>query len=215
MVATFVKICGITLLADARTAVRAGANAIGFVFAASPRRISPLRASVIAPHVHPTVRKIGVFVDSPPDRILDIVDLVGLDGIQLHGDEPTDVVQALRRARPNLFIAKAIRAWNRNSLAAAGSFPADAILFDRKDVLDPAAPSRLIPLEWMRRADVAHLVVAGGLTPSNVARVIRGVGPWGVDVSGGVESAPGKKDPEKVKAFVRAVRRAEAALQAS
>lgn len=208
---TFVKICGITRLADARAAVRAGANAVGFVFAPSPRRVSPSRAAVIAPHVHPSVRKIGVFVDATVERILEVVDLAGLDGVQLQGEEPPEVVADLHSALPALFVAKVVRPMGAVAWSSARSFPADAIFVDPKDVSRPAARSRPVPPASLRDARIERLVVAGGLTPRNVGRLVLAIRPWGVDVSGGVESAPGRKDHDKVRAFVRAVRRAEAA----
>lgn len=211
-VATFVKICGITRLSDARNAVRAGANALGFIFAKSPRRISPARARDIARHVHPSVQKVGVFVDASADTIIATADFVGLDGAQLHGSEDAGLFAAIRSRRPNLFLAKAIRAVSKQSLSAAGSFPADAIVFDPKDVADPLEPpagGATIPFSWLTGKDLARVIVAGGLGPENVGRLVSTVHPWGVDTSGGVESAPGKKDAQKLRAFVGAVRRAE------
>ncbi len=215
---TFVKICGITRVCDARVAVRAGVNALGFIFAPSPRRISPSVARAVARHVHPSVRKIGVFVDAPPERILDVVEEVGLNGVQLQGGEPQEVLGTLREALPRLFIARVVRPSDPQALrmaveAAEGA--ADAIVFDPKDPQTPAISSKPIPAGWLEQACRLRMVVAGGLTPRNVARLVRTVHPWGVDTCSGVEAEPGKKDAGKVRAFVRAVRRAEAAPVAS
>ncbi|MGH2707816.1 MAG: phosphoribosylanthranilate isomerase [Actinomycetota bacterium] len=208
------KICGITRVCDARVAVRAGANALGFVFAPSPRRVSASVARAVARHVHPSVRKIGVFVDAPPERILDIVKEVGLDGVQLQGDEPPEVLRVLRKALPRLFLARVLRPNDPEALRMATEAmeaAADVIVFDPKDSRAPAIPSEPIPVAWLEEACRLRVVVAGGLTPRNVGHLVRIVRPWGVDTSSGVEAEPGKKDPGKVRAFVRAVRRAEAA----
>ncbi len=206
------KICGITRVCDARVAVRAGANALGFVFAPSPRRVSPPVARAVARHVHPSVRKIGVFVDVPPERILDIVEEVGLDGVQLQGAEPPEVLRVLREALPRLFLARALHSSYPDALRMAEEAmeaTADAIIFDPKDPRAPAIPSEPIPVGWLEEACRLRVVVAGGLTPRNVGRLVRTIHPWGVDTSSGVEAEPGKKDPGKVRAFVQAVRRAE------
>lgn len=206
---TFVKICGITRLTDARAAVRAGANAIGFMFAKSPRRISPLKASLLARHVHPSIKKIGVFVNRSLDEIFGIVDSVGLDGIQLQGDETPEMIDSIKKRDPSLFVAKVLRADAKESLSSAGDFSADAIFFDTKDPSRPEIAAPPVPIAWMKEYQDLPLVVAGGLNPENVGKVIKKLHPWGVDVSRGVESKPGKKDPDKIRAFVRAVRAAE------
>jgi phosphoribosylanthranilate isomerase len=229
---TFVKVCGITRLADARQAVRAGANAIGFVFARSPRRVTPARARAISLRVHPTVRRIGVFVDDDPERVLAVVAEARLDGVQLHGSEPVEVVRAIRTAAPRLFVLKVIRLGGSQPLALAVQLRAeslaDAVMIDTKDPADLAAVPVVISMRALREAGgpegphaagepngsggagaIDRLVLAGGLNPGNVGGLVREMRPWGVDVSSGVESAPGRKDPGKVRAFVRAVREAE------
>jgi phosphoribosylanthranilate isomerase len=230
---TFVKICGITRLGDAREVVRAGANAIGFVFAPSPRRVTPGRVRAIAARIHPAVRRIGVFVDEDPARVLSVAAEARLDGVQLHGSEPVEVVRAIRAAAPRLFMLKVIRVGGPQPLAMAVQLRAealvDAVMVDTKDPAALAAEPVPISSRGLRLADgsdasgasggpdvsdasggpVDRLVLAGGLTPSNVGALVREMRPWGVDVSSGVESAPGRKDPDKVRAFVRAVREAE------
>jgi phosphoribosylanthranilate isomerase len=211
---TFVKICGITRLSDARVAVRAGANAVGFVFAPSPRRVSAGRARSISSRLHPATRRIGVFVDESPERVLAVADEARLDGVQLHGNEPLEVIREIRTAAPGLFLVKAIRVGGPQPVALGARLLAeslvDAVMLDTKDPADLAGPR----LSIEQVPDVAggtsgHLVLAGGLTPENVAGLVRGIRPWGVDVSSGVESTPGRKDPDKVRAFLRAVREAE------
>jgi phosphoribosylanthranilate isomerase len=208
---TLIKICGITRKRDAQAAVRAGANAIGFVFAGtSPRYITTARAWGVAKDMHPSVRKFGVFVDAPVRRLLQMVDEVGLDAVQLQGDEGPEVIQALKAQRPELLVAKVIKPTERSVLDGAGRFGADLIFLDRKDPLDPASYGQAIPASWLEGADLSNVVIAGGLTPSNVGEVVKSFRPAGVDVSGGVEEAMGKKDRSMMSAFVAAVRDADA-----
>ncbi|MEO7804166.1 MAG: phosphoribosylanthranilate isomerase [Actinomycetota bacterium] len=206
---TFIKICGITRVGDARAATRAGANAIGFLFAPSVRRISASKARQIGTHVHPTVRKIGVFVDSSLDKVLQVAEEADLDGVQLQGAESASFIAELKGAKPSLFVSKVLRVKSRKGLDDYVNPGADAIMVDRRDPSDTTSAPRPVPLSWLTETSFDNLVVAGGLGPANVGRLIREIRPWGVDVSSGVESAPGKKDPEKIRAFVRAVRGAE------
>lgn len=205
---TFVKICGITRLSDAQVAVRAGANAVGFVFAASPRRIAPRAALRIGERLHPAVCKVGVFVDASLDTILDVAEEVGLDGVQLHGSETREFISNLRKARPNLLLFKAISP-SGHKPAPAADFDVDAVFLDPKDPARPLAPVAQISYAWLRDLPEGRYVVAGGLTPDNVGRLVRELRPWGVDVSSGVEVAPGKKDVSMVREFVHAVRESE------
>lgn len=205
---TFVKICGITRPDDAHTAARAGADAVGFVFAPSPRRISPSDAGAIADGLHPSVRRIGVFVDETLANMLRIIGEAGLDGVQLQGSESAQFMIDLRAKRPSLTIFKVVRSAAVDELAKADGLEVDAIFIDPKDSADPMAPVDRIPLDTLRNLSV-RFIVAGGLTPSNVGALVSEVRPWGVDVSGGVEERPGKKDPDKVRSFIRAVRDAE------
>ncbi len=205
---TFIKICGITRLSDAHTAVRAGANAVGFMFATSPRRIQPRRALRIGERLHPAVCKVGVFVDASLEVILEVAEEAGLDGVQLHGSESPEFVSRLRQARPNLLLFKAISP-SGHQLARAADFDVDAVFLDPKDPAQPLAPVANISYRWIRDLPGGRYVVAGGLTPANVGQLVRELRPWGVDVSRGVETAPGKKDVTKVREFVRAVRNAE------
>jgi phosphoribosylanthranilate isomerase len=169
----------------------------------------PSRAKEIACHVHPSVTSIGVFVDATLDQVLRIAGEVGLGGVQLQGAEPPEMIEALRRARPSLFISKVIRLLDPRSLAATATSPADAVMVDPKDPANPGARSASIPVEWLTGAHHERLIVAGGLTPSSVGNVVRILHPWGVDVSGGVEESPGRKDVRLVREFVAEVRAAE------
>lgn len=203
------KICGITRLVDARVAVRAGANAIGFLFAPSPRRISPAVAHEIGAHIHPSLRKIGVFVNSPIDEILEIVDVANLDGVQLQGSEPARIVAELKKSIPNLFVTKVVRALDEASAREASAEDADAVMVDTRDPNHPEVKAGPIPSSWLSGANIAKLIVAGGLTPENVGWLVQEVRPWGVDIASGVESGVGMKDPDKIKAFMKAVREAD------
>ncbi|MEX0791055.1 MAG: phosphoribosylanthranilate isomerase [Actinomycetota bacterium] len=210
---TFIKICGITRLSDARAAVSAGANAVGFIFARSLRRVSANEAAAITNHLHPAVNRIGVFVNASVERIGEVVDRAGLDGVQLQGAETPEFIEDLRRTRPSITVFKVIRPLAAADVAEAASYPVDAIFLDSRDPARPFEAVTPIPLAWLDGISSSKIVVAGGLNPQNVGSLVSGLRPWGVDVSGGVESAPGKKDSGKIRSFVRAVREAESLRQ--
>lgn len=158
-----------------------------------------MRAKSISSRLHPSIRKIGVFTSTSVARVLATVDEAGLDGVQVN-----EHVAELRRAKPDLFIAKVVR-----RVADAGDLEgADVVMVDPRDPLEPARKSRPLPLAPLKSAS-GPMLVAGGLTPRNVGRLVTTVKPWGVDVSGGVEDSPGKKNPELIRSFIKAVRRAE------
>ena len=219
---TWIKICGTTNLEDAQVAVEAGADALGFIFAPSPRRIQPARAREIISRLPAAgVEKIGVFVDEPPERILEIAKETGLTGVQLHGDESPLDVAALRKKAPTGF--RTLKAVCLNDPAAGSQlalYGANRRLGPDAILLDSSTSGRRggsgENFKWEQWVGVARqlserlaIVVAGGLTPENVAEAIRLFEPWGVDVVSGVEQTPGKKDPEKVRDFVSAVRAAD------
>ncbi|HEX2178529.1 MAG TPA: phosphoribosylanthranilate isomerase [Actinomycetota bacterium] len=211
---TYIKICGITRLGDARAAVSAGANAVGFIFTRSLRRISPGEAAAITTHLHPAVDRVGVFVNATPERILEVVDRAGLDCVQLQGSETPAYVEDLRRRRPRLTIFKVIRPTCAEDVKAAAAYAVDAVFLDPRDPQRPFEPVEPIPLAWLADVPASRFVVAGGLDDANVGTLVSDLRPWGVDVSAGVESAPGKKDGVRIRAFVRAVRAAEAGAPA-
>jgi len=221
----YVKICGITNLEDARVAAEAGADFIGFIFyPPSPRYVTPEQAgdiirAVRAEFVEAAPRCVGVFVDEPVDIVRAVIDTAGLDLAQLHGAEtPAEVADlapyAFKALRPQTLTEA--QAAMENYLTATPSPPSTAHHL-------PSTPDFLIdayhPQEkggtglaadvtiarWL--AERCQLLLAGGLTPENVADAIAQVRPWGVDVSSGVEAAKGKKDHAKVRAFVKAIRR--------
>jgi indole-3-glycerol phosphate synthase / phosphoribosylanthranilate isomerase len=202
-----VKICGITSVEDARAAVAAGADAIGLVFwPRSPRAVDVATARAIAAVLPPFVLRVGVFVDAPEEEMRRIADEVGLDLVQLHGDEtPEAVARAPRRAVKAIRVGPGFRP--EEALRYGGA--AAALLLDTR--LNGGAPGGTgQAFDWSLvrpvREGTSFLLLAGGLTPENVRQAIAQVRPDGVDVSSGVESAPGRKDPAKVRAFVDAVR---------
>ncbi len=208
----FVKICGITSLEDARAAVEAGADALGFVFwQMSPRKVDPARAAAIARELPPFVLRVGVFVDMPRDEMARIADAVGLDLLQLHGDEPPEALAGLpRRAIKAVRVGRGFVAEEATRYAGVAS----GLLVDTRLPGETQLPGGTgVPFDWSLVKGLADrvpfLVLAGGLGPANVADAVRAVGPHAVDVSSGVETLPGRKDPAKVRAFLEAARAAE------
>ena len=214
---TWVKICGTTNLEDARAAVEAGATALGFVFAPSPRRIQPNAAREIVAQLPIEIEKIGVFVNEDSNDICDAIADIRLTGVQLHGDEDEKSIRALRWGLNSTGRSRTIRVIK--ALPAKDGFEqlALSLPYDIVDcfLLDSASEvrggsGRKFDLKVARNFIRQHkTIVAGGLTPTNVANVMREHRPWGVDVVSGVEREPGKKDPGKVRAFVAAVRSVE------
>jgi len=202
-----VKICGITNRDDAQAAVAAGADALGFVmYKKSPRWVEPAVARAIIAELPPFVLPIGVFVNEEAGTVRSLVDECGFALAQLHGDENAVYCQQL--GRPAL---KALRLKNRGSFLALAEFQGRAgvrgFLIDAFSEQAYGGTGQTV--DWTLAAEVARTVpilLAGGLTPSNVGEAVRQVRPYGVDVSSGVELSPGKKDREKVQAFIEAVR---------
>jgi len=198
----FVKICGITNEDDALLATALDADALGFVFAPSPRQVDAETVRDIVRRLPREMHTVGVFRDERPERIIEIVGRAGLHGVQLHGSEPASEVRWIRERVQ--FVIQAFAAGDP-ALAGAGKSAADIIL------VDSPAPGSGKVFDW-RLAEGApsgkRILLAGGLTPENVGDAIRLVRPWGVDVSTGVESTPGHKDPGKLRRFVVAARAA-------
>lgn len=200
-----IKICGITSEADALLAVGLGADAIGFIFAPSPRQMSPRAVQRIVERVPGGVLTVGVFRDEAPARVVEVVNTLGLGAAQLHGTEGPDDCQWVAERVP--MVIKAFPVGHPGLADALGS-GASLVL------VDAASPGSGQVFDWRVAegvVDPARLVVAGGLTPANVAAAVAALGPRGVDVATGVESSPGRKDPRLVRAFVAAARRAVAA----
>ncbi len=210
---TWIKICGTTCLEDALQSMDAGADALGFIFAPSKRQVTPEQAQQIISKLPHEVEKIGVFMNSTAAEIASIAGKVGLTGIQMHGDESDAEVYSYlaKEQRDTLRKIKTILVQD----GFANKFDSHVTMPGVVDawLLDSGAGSGKT-FDWQAaRAQLGdrqgRLIIAGGLTPENVGDAIRAFNPWGVDVVSGVESAPGRKDPEKLKAFVAAVRRAE------
>lgn len=199
----FVKIDGITTEEDALLAVAMGADAVGFVFAPSPRQVAPQRARDIARRLPHDVLTLGVFANEARQRVVDIVHATGLRAAQLHGSESAEDTRWIReRVR---IVLKAFGAGDP-AVRRAADYGADAVIVD-----NPMGGGSGKVYDWSLAEDVPpgiRLILAGGLTPENVANVILAVKPWGVDVSSGVESSPGRKDPRKLRAFVTAAKSA-------
>jgi len=200
---TWVKICGTTSLEDAMVAVEAGADAVGFVFyEKSPRFVTAERVRDIVKDLPGGVETVGVFLKEDPERVAEIAELAGVSALQLHGSRGAWPV-----TEKKVFVAVPAG----ELMASVGNMPPNvsAVFADSSNGTGGA-------FDWDEartgvRAVMQYfpVVVAGGLTPENVGEMMAVLEPWGVDVVSGVELSPGKKDPEKVRAFVAAVRRAD------
>lgn len=204
-----VKICGITNWRDAKRAVDAGADLLGFNFyAQSPRFIAPARARRIVRRLPKRVSAVGVFVNESEEKMLDIARTVGLEILQLHGDESPAEVARLRRALP---VIKAVRASKSFRPAQLTRFKrASAILLDGFDGRLRGGTGRTFDWRVARRAKrYGRIFLAGGLTPENIGEAVRTAEPYAVDVCSGVEAKPGKKDPHRVRALMQAIEAAQ------
>jgi phosphoribosylanthranilate isomerase len=200
-----VKICGITNWTDARRAVAAGADFLGFNFyPPSPRYIAPAKARRIVRRLPEHVTVVGVFVNEPEEKMLQIARSVGLDYLQLHGDESPELVSRLKPAFP---VIKALRVKKTFRPSELAQFKrAAAILLDGFQPRRFGGTGKTFNWDLARRARRSgRIFLAGGLTPENVADAIRAARPYAVDVCSGVEAQPGKKDPARVKAMMQAV----------
>ena len=206
-----VKICGIARVEDGLAALEAGADWLGFIRWEGSKRFRPLQECAdllgrIRAEAGRRFQAVGVYVDAPLDSIRREVDRAGFDRVQFHGDETMETI----RQSPIPAI-KAIKISDAESIARADDFPGVDLLTDTADPSLPGGTGRGYDVALL--GDLARrrrVIVAGGLRPENVGEVVSQLRPFGVDVSSGVEQAPGIKDAEKVRAFVRAVREAEA-----
>ncbi len=197
-----VKICGITSPDDAAAAIEAGADALGFVFyGASPRNVTAEQARRITAELPPFITTVGVFVDEAPGDVDRVMRYARLDCAQLHGDEAPEACIMDRK------VIKAIRVSRGGDIERMKDYRAAAFLLD---AYRPGAPGGTgEKFDWdiaVRAKDYGRIILAGGLTPGNVAEAVRVVRPYAVDVSSGVEAAPGRKDREKLVAFIRAAK---------
>jgi phosphoribosylanthranilate isomerase len=211
---TWIKICGTTCVEDALNSIEAGADALGFIFAQSKRRVTPEQAQAIIRELPPQVEKIGVFMDAGPLEISRIVNAVDLTGIQMHGEGefPPEVYTFLPKdRRDSMRKIKTVIVWQGFEqifdFYAAVADVVDTWLFDSGAGSGQTFNWQDARMHLGERR--GQFVIAGGLTPENVGEALRVFKPWGVDVVTGVEREPGRKDPEKLSAFVAAVRKAE------
>ena len=206
----WIKICANTSLEDARTAAEAGADALGFVFAASPRQLTITQAAAIVPHLPREVEKVGVFVDASFEEIAATVEAVGLTGVQLHFAPPDGLSTRLRGHFGELLRILRIIHFSGAEMqdaTALSDADADGILVDSRTATAVGGTGVAFDWEAARKGIFAgsskpRLIAAGGLSPHNVAEAIEKLQPWGVDVVSGVEMAPGRKDAAKVRAFI-------------
>lgn len=204
MAVTRVKICGITTLTDALCAVNAGADALGFVFyEKSPRYITPLKAQRIIAELPPFVTTVGLFVNAPRAKIEQIMTMTRLQVVQLHGDEtPVDCT-----GFEPWSVIKALQVKDAVSLEGVAQYQVDGLLLDAWSGKQYGGSGRCF--DWQLLKDLNRnvpLILAGGLSPDNVAEAISQVSPYGVDVSSGVESSPGRKDHQRIVQFIRQVK---------
>lgn len=202
---TFVKVCGMARVEDAETAADSGADAIGLIFAESPRRISVKQAREISVALPDGVLRVGVFVNEEPEMVERIAAEVGLDFVQLHGDESPKEVLWLRNH--GLRIIKALRVKDEASLAEMEYFEPDFFLLDAYSVKARGGTGERF--DWgvaKRLRGRANIVVSGGLNPENVREAIESFDPYGVDASSSLEDKPGVKNGELVRRFVRAAK---------
>jgi phosphoribosylanthranilate isomerase len=194
---TRIKICGITNVEDALTSVHFGADALGFIFADSPRRITPEEAKRIISKIPPFVTTVGVFVDEQVERVEEMVRLCRLDALQFHGCESPEYCGMFDRT-----IIKGFRVKDRSIVEDVARYDVDGYLLDSGE---GGGVGRTF--DWnLIRGIQNPIILAGGLTPDNVGRAIEQAHPYAVDVSSGVESRPGKKDHRKIEEFIRNVR---------
>jgi phosphoribosylanthranilate isomerase len=201
-----VKICGITSVEDALVAVDADADALGFVFCdSSPRHIQVSTAARIIAELPPLVAKVGLFVNATAEYIREVVDTTGIDTLQLHGDESPEFCRAFR-----LKVIKAFRVKDLSSLESLPAYKIDACLLDAFVADKQGGTGETFNWELARVATrlSSRVILAGGLTPANVAEAVRQVRPYAVDVSSGVEAKPGRKDPQKLRDFIQSAKAA-------
>jgi phosphoribosylanthranilate isomerase len=201
----WVKICGITSLEDALTASTFGADAVGFVFADSPRRVTLETARSISLGMPAGPKRVGVFVDSPLEEVQETIRYCGLDLVQLHGTESPEYCSELRDKA-----IKAIRVRDGMDVVRSRDYRGCRLLFDCHDPARAGGTGRSFDWKLLRLiGDRTRAIIAGGLRPLNLAHAIDLARPYGVDVSSGVEVEPGRKDPVLMYEFIEKARKAD------
>jgi phosphoribosylanthranilate isomerase len=203
-----VKVCGITNIRDATLAVELGVDALGFIFASSPRQVEPEKVRDIISALPPLVKTVGVFVNEDPGKITELIRFCGLDLVQLHGDEPPDMCQELMP-----FTIKAFRIKDESSLQSITPYCGKVRAF----LLDTYSEHRIggtgKTFDWdlaiIHKKLEVPIFLSGGLTPSNIESAVSRVKPYAVDVNSGVEERPGQKSPVLMKELMEKMRRME------
>lgn len=201
-----VKVCGIRSREEALWCLEAGVHALGLVFyPPSPRYVPVELARELVSSTPPLVLWVGVFVDEPPEKVLEVSKWVGLNTVQLHGSEPPEVCQLLQGE--GLKVIKAIRVYDAEDLEGWELYKgkASALLLDTKVRERPGGSGRIFDWNLAKVIRDVPLILAGGLNPRNVKEALRTVRPFGVDVSSGVEEAPGRKNPQLIQEFMKEV----------
>lgn len=201
-----VKICGVTRPQDIRLIAKDGADAIGFQMSRGPRKLTPAQAKRLVKLVPPLVTPVGVFVDEKLSRVKQLIKLCGFQVVQLHGKENRAYCESLP-----VPVIKVIRMKDEKSYLPYRGFRVAAFLLDSYNKNIPGGTGKSFPFRWARKAVLglpAPVLIAGGLTSDNVQKAIRSSNAFGVDVSSGVESRPGIKDPRKVSLFIRRAKKA-------
>lgn len=195
-----VKICGITNLKDAETAIACGADALGFIFAESPRSISPREALRIRRKIGPWITTVGVFVNAGAAEIRSVAAHCGLNCVQLHGDESPEVIQELK----GLTVIKTFRVGSSFNFKKLKRFDTAAYLFDTRVEGVFGGTGKTFCWDILKSGKIHRpMILSGGLNPKNIQAAIRSLKPYGVDVSTGVEKSPGQKDAKLVKEFIK------------
>ncbi len=200
---TKIKICGITNLNDAKIAVDYGADAIGFVFAESVRKVNREKVKAIVRKLPPFVTFVGLFVNETAKNIENICSYCGLNAVQLHGNEPPGFLNKLKHYK----VIKAFRIKNERDIDPINKYKSDAVLLDGYAENKMGGSGTAFDWKIVKKVKTSSpIIIAGGLTHVNVSRAIKIANPYGVDVSSGVEIKPGKKDRKLIKKFIDAVK---------
>lgn len=202
---TWIKICGITHIEDAKKAASLRVDALGFIFAPSLRRVEPDVAKKIILPLPKTLLKVGVFVNEAPEEVQRVAEYCGLNALQFHGEEPPEYCREFIYP-----VFKAIHIRDLESLKDVEKYHDVFIILDTYSPVQAGGTGN--PFSWeiaLRAKEKGNFILSGGLNPDNVGEAVKKVRPWGVDVCSGVEVTPGKKDLLKMKDFIKEIRKAD------